>query len=387
MTEERTVANTSATHGHPPPPPGEGRLVSIDALRGFDMLWIMNGKYLFLSLLAVWYRPLPTPAWLTTTMEHTRWGGFSFWDLIMPLFLFLVGVAMPFSFDRQIARGASRRMIYRRMAARFAVLWVLGMMVQGNLLALDLSKLKLFSNVLQCIACGYVLTGLVMLHMPRRVQPWITVALLVGYWLALTFVPTPGLGAGVLEDGRNLAAFVDARLMGRFAAGHHTYILTIATFTATVMLGMHAGRLLQSSRTQRCKLLWLLAAGVAGLVLGWAWGLWFPINKPLWTSSMVLWSGGWCFLLLALFYGIIDVLHWRAWAVPLVVIGANPLLAYMLSHLFMKEIDGIGLVLFGGLGNLVEPCGWAPVVRTAGAVAVLWTLLGFLYRKKIFWRV
>lgn len=387
MTETHAAANAPLEPVRVAPPPGGARILSVDALRGFDMLWIMNGKYLFLSLLAAWYRPQPTPAWWTTTMEHTRWGGFSFWDLIMPLFLFLVGVAMPFSFDKQIERGAPRRTIHLRMAWRFVVLWVLGMAIQGNLLTLDVSKLKLFSNVLQCIACGYVLTGLAMLYVPRRIQPWITAALLVGYWLALTFIPAPGLAAGVLEDGRNLAASIDTLLMGRFSAGHHTYILTIMTFTATVMLGMHAGRLLQSPRTERQKLQWLLAAGVGGLALGWVWGLWFPINKPLWTSSMVLWSGGWCFLLLALFYGVIDVLRWRAWALPLVVIGANPLLAYVLSHLFMKEIDGIGLVLFGGLRNVVEPYGWAPVVRTAASVVILWGLLGFLYRKKIFWRV
>lgn len=387
MTAEHAAANAPLEPNRAVPPPSGGRILSVDALRGFDMLWIMNGKYLFLSLLAAWYRPQQTPGWLMTTMEHTRWGGFSFWDLIMPLFLFLVGVAMPFSFDKQIERGAPTRAIHRRMAVRFIVLWVLGMVVQGNLLTLDLSKIKLFSNVLQCIACGYVLTGLVMLHVPRRIQPWITAALLVGYWVVMTFIPTPGLGAGVLEDGRNLAASIDTLIMGRFAAGHHTYILTIATFTATVMLGMHAGRLLQSSRTEFRKLLWLLAAGVGGLALGWVWGLWFPINKPLWTSSMVLWSGGWCFLLLALFYGVIDVLRWRAWALPLVVIGANPLLAYVLSHLFMKEIDGMGLVIFGGLRSMVEPCGWAPVVRTAASVVILWGFLGFLFRKKIFWRV
>lgn len=306
----------------------------------------------------------------------------------MPLFLFIVGAAMPFSFSKHLALGGPTRALYRRMASRFLVLWVLGMAVQGNLLALDLSKLRVFSNVLQTIACGYVITGLVLLHVPRRIQPWITAALLLAYWLAMALIPVPGIGAGVIEEGRNLADHMDHLVLGRFHYGsRHTWILTIMTFTATVMLGMHAGRLLQSPLPPRRKLLCLIAAGVGGLALGWVWGLWFPINKPIWSSSMVLWSGGWCCLLLALFYGVIDVLGWRKWAFPLVVIGANPLLAYVLSHLFVAQIDGIGMVLTGGLRELAEPYGWSPVVRNAAAVGVLWGFLWFLYRKKVFWRV
>jgi predicted acyltransferase len=379
MTQEPTTSGAPVT---------TGRVISIDALRGFDMFWIIGGKYLFLSLVAAVGAPQPVPEWLKTTMEHTRWGGLSFWDLIMPLFLFIVGAAMPFSFSKHLEQGTPKTAIYRRMAWRFVVLWVLGMAVQGNLLALDLSQFKIYSNVLQVIACGYVLSGLVLLHVPRRFHSWITAALLLGYWLAMVLIPVPGVGAGVLDEGKNLADYLDHLILGPFHYGsRHTFILTTMTFTATVMLGMHAGQMLQSRQPERRKLLWLLAAGAGGLALGWAWSFWFPINKPIWSSSMVLWSGGWCFLLLALFYGVIDVMRWRAWAFPLVVIGANPLLAYVLGHLFWKEIDGMGLVLFGGVRSLAEPYGWAPVVRNAAAVGVLWGFLWFLYRKKVFWRV
>ena len=386
MNPEATTPTTPTPS--PAAPAGADRVISIDALRGFDMFWLIGGKYLFLSLAAVWYLPQPVPEWLTTTMEHTRWGGFSFWDFIMPLFLFIVGAAMPFSFAKHLGQGAPRTAIYRRMAWRFAVLWVLGMVEQGNLLALDLSKLKLYSNVLQVIACGYVLSGLVLLHVPRRFHPWITAALLLGHWLAMVLIPVPGVGAGVLEANKNLASYIDHLVLGRFHLGTpHTWILTIMPFTAMVMLGLHAGQILQSRQSERRKLLWLLAAGAGGLALGWIWSLWFPIIKHLFTGSLVLWAGGWCFLLLALFYGVIDVLRWRAWAFPLVVIGANSLLAYMVAGLFMKEMVGMGLVLFGGLRNLVEPYGWAGVVRNAAAVGVLWSFLWFLYRKKVFWRV
>ncbi|MBI5395147.1 MAG: DUF5009 domain-containing protein [Verrucomicrobia bacterium] len=376
-----------STSPQPTAAPSAGRVMSIDALRGFDMFWIIGGKYLFLCLVAALNAPQPVPAWLKTTMEHSRWNGFTFWDLIMPLFLFIVGAAMPFSFSKHLALGEPKRAIYRRMAWRVVVLWVLGMMVQGNLLALDLSKLKVFSNVLQCIACGYVVAGVVLLHVPRRFHPWITAALLLGYWLAMVFIPVPGLGAGVLEDDRNLAAHIDRLVLGRFNAGHHTWILSTMSFSAMVMLGMHAGQLLQSRQPERRKLLWLLAAGGAGLALGWIWSFWFPINKPMSTSSMVLWASGWCFLLLALFYGVIDVLRWRAWAFPLVVIGANALFAYMVSHLFMEQITGMGRVLFGGMARHMEPFGWKPFTITGGSVLLIWLMLLFLYRRKIFWRV
>ena len=132
----------------------------------------------------------------------------------MPLFMFIVGAAMPFALSKQLAAGAPHRAIYRRMASRFALLWVFGMMVQGDLLKLDWAELRPFTNVLQTIACGYVVTGLILLHVPRRFHAWITAALLVGYWLLMTLVPVPGLGAGVLEEDRNLATWIDLSILG-----------------------------------------------------------------------------------------------------------------------------------------------------------------------------
>jgi predicted acyltransferase len=131
----------------------------------------------------------------------------------------------------------------------------------------------------------------------------------------------------------------------------------------------------------------LLGAGAACLAAGWIWGLWYPINKHLCTSSFVLWAGGWCFLLLAVFYGVIDVLGWRAWAFPFVVIGANALLAYVVSHLFGNQIARISGVLFAGLARHLERFGWQSFVFATGSVLVLWLILWSLYRKRIFWRV
>ncbi len=154
-----------------------------------------------------------------------------------------VGAAMPFAFSKQLAAGAPHRAIYRRMASRFAVLWVFGMMVQGDLLKLDWATLRPFTNVLQTIACGYVVTGLMLLHVPRRFHAWTTAALLVGYWLLMTLVPVSGLGAGVLEEDRNLATWIDLSILGSHGyrhsveggfTTHYGFFLPIMTFSAII---------------------------------------------------------------------------------------------------------------------------------------------------------
>lgn len=373
-----------------------GRVLSIDALRGFDMFWIMGGKSLVLALAAVMIHSQEPPALLKTQLEHTHWVGFTCYDLIMPLFMFIVGAAMPFSFNKHLATGEPHRVIYRRMAYRFAMLWLLGMVYQGNLLKLEWATLRPFTNVLQAIACGYVVTGFVLLQVPRRFQMWITVSLLVGYWLLMVLVPVPGLGAGVLEEDRNLATWIDVSILGSHAyrhtveggyTTHYGFILTSMTFTAIVMLGMHAGQWLSSAHSARRKLLGLIGAGLVSLTLGWLWSFWFPIIKPIFTSSMVLWASGWCFLLLALFYLLVDILRWRAWAFPFIVIGSNALFAYMVSHVFGTQISGMSGVLFSGVARHLQPFGLASLVWSFGYVLILWLMLWFLYRNKLFWRV
>ncbi|MCC7335838.1 MAG: DUF5009 domain-containing protein [Pirellulaceae bacterium] len=373
-----------------------GRVLSIDALRGFDMFWIMGGKSLVLALAAVMIHSQEPPQMLKTQLEHTHWVGFTCYDLIMPLFMFIVGAAMPFSFNKHLATGDPHRAIYRRMAYRFVMLWLLGMVYQGNLLKLEWATLRPFTNVLQAIACGYVATGFVLLHVPRRFQMWITVSLLVGYWLLMVLVPVPGLGAAVLEEDRNLATWIDVSILGSHAyhhtveegyTTHYAFILTSMNFTAIVMLGMHAGQWLSSAHSSRRKLLGLIGAGLVSLSLGWLWSFWFPIIKPIFTSSMVLWASGWCLLLLALFYLLVDMLRWRAWAFPFIVIGSNALFAYMVSHVFGTQISGMSGVLFSGVARHLQPFGLASLVWSFGYVLILWLMLWFLYRNKLFWRV
>ena len=393
MSAEISPATTALD---PAPAAHAGRVVAIDALRGFDMFWIIGGKPLALALGAAFIHEKTAPEWLRTQLNHTHWVGFTSYDLIMPLFLFIVGAAMPFSFARHLASGASHRVMHWRLASRFVLLWVLGMMVQGNLLKLDWAIFRPATNVLQAIAFGYTATGLILLHVPRRWQGWFPVGLLMGYWLIMVLVPVPGLGAGVLEEDRNLATWIDLQVLGSHAyrhavnggfTTHYAYLLTMLPFSATVMIGMHAGRWLGAAHTARRKLSGLVIAGVGALVLGGLWSLWFPIIKPIFTSSMVLWACGWSLLLLALFYALIDVLGSRRWAFPFVVIGANALFAYVVSHIFGAQVSGVSSTLFTGLIGHLQPFIPGPVVRACGTVLVLWLVLWFLYRNKLFWRV
>jgi predicted acyltransferase len=337
--------------------------MSIDALRGFDMFWIVGGIPLFLAFVKLFVNPLP--AWLPKQFEHVLWNGFSPQDLIMPLFLFVVGSAMPFSFAKRIELGQSHRSIYLKIARRVLILWVLGMIHQGNLLKYDMSQLLLFSNTLQAIAVGYAIAAVVMLNLRLIWQAATIAILLVTYWALLNFVPVPGHGAVVLEP--------DA----------YVWILPSLGFTATVLLGVMSGHLLRSQWSAGRKVAVLLALGVGSLAAGALWGQWFPINKHMWTSPMVLWSGGWCFLLLAVFYLLIDVLKWRAWAFPFTVIGVNAITAYMLARIVDFKQFGMYLV-----GNLAPRIGvWGEFLQTFVSLAVLWLLLWYMRRNKTFIKI
>jgi predicted acyltransferase len=363
-----------------------GRVLAIDALRGFDMFWIVGGHGLVLALAGLFWNPVPD--WLKMQMSHVKWEGFSAWDLIMPLFLFVVGASMPFSFARRIEQGTTRGAMYRKIFTRVLILWILGMIAQGHLLDFKLSTLKLYSNTLQSIAAGYLVAALVLIHFPRWMHVLVTGGLLAGFWALMTYVSVPGYGAGQLQEHANLARYVDDFVLRSFSTGGtYTWITSSLGFAATVLLGVHAGQMLRSSWSGGMKLLWLVLAGVACLAGGWAWSYHFPIIKHLWTSSMVLWAGGLSYLLLAFFYLTTDLLQWRRWVFPFVVIGANAIFAYMVTHVF--DFAALANKLVGGLAvqlSQFSPAG-AKLLQAASAVALLWVILYYMYRNKTFIRV
>lgn len=365
-------------------PPTSQRVMALDALRGFDMFWIVGGQQLALAVAGLVYDPVPS--WIDYQLEHVEWEGFSAWDLIMPLFLFVVGAVMPFSFSRRLEQGQSKAGLYEKVLRRSLILFVLGMAVQGHLLDFNLSTLHLYCNTLQAIAAGYLISGFLMLNVGVLGQVAFTAVMLGGYWLLLMYVPFSGHVAGVLEPEANLALAVDEAVLGRFRDGtSYTWILSSMTFAATVLLGVMAGHILRSAQSQARKFSWLMALGLACLAGGWAWAEWldFPIIKHIWTSSMVLWAAGWSYLLLALFYLVIDIAGFRRWAFPFVVIGMNAITIYVAGYFVPFRSIGEGLV--GGLAGHLGAAG--PVAIEFTAVMLAWLLVYHLYRQRIFLRI
>lgn len=360
-----------------------GRIASIDALRGFDMFWITGGEGLIHSL----YKALPGPvmAALDNQFHHVPWEGFRFYDLIFPLFLFVVGVVLPFSLTRRLEKGANRRELYRHIVQRLFLLFFLGLVYNG-LLDLNFHELRL-AGVLQRIALCYFLAAVIVMNTRVRGQALWAGGILIAYWAIMALVPVPGVGAHVLTPEGNLSAYVDQRLLPRpyccYEYGDNEGILSTLPAISTCLLGVLAGHWLRSSRSPSRKTLGLVMAGVASLLAALLWNPVFPIIKNIWTSSYVLYAAGWSLLLLALFYWIIDVRGYKRWAFFFTVIGVNPITIYLVDRFF-----NFGIISNIFIHGFVRYLGaWQPFVSTAGAVAVGWLFLYYLFRQKIFLRI
>jgi len=357
------------------------RLVSLDALRGFDMFWIIGGS----EIIKGFAKAVPSRilnAW-SVQLEHVPWQGLHFYDLIWPLFMFIMGVAMPFSLARRRASGASDRSLYLHAVRRAVILFVLGMAAQGNLLAFDLSRLHPCYSVLHGIAAGYLIATIVLMNLSARGQAVTTAAFLLLYWALLMLIPVPGFGAGVLTPEGNAAAYVDRLVLGRFHYGTNTWFLSYLGFASSVLLGVLAGEILQFPSTPRTKMLRLFGAGAAALILGLVWSIWFPIIKLLWTSSYVLVAAGLSFFAFAIFYFLIDVLGFRRWAFGFVVIGMNSIAVYMATMLF--DFRRVGDIFVGSLLSRIAP--WSDFLAASAAFAVVWLILLWMYRTKSFVKI
>jgi len=360
------------------------RVVSIDALRGFDMFWIIGGDQIFPALLA-----LTGTGWahaLSVQFEHQSWNGFHFYDLIFPLFLFIVGAAMPFSLGRRLERGDTPRQVFRHILQRALILILLGLICNG-LFNLDFIRLR-YAGVLQRIGITYFFAAIIFMKWKApRIQMMIGGIVLLLYWALLTFVPVPGYGMNILTPQGNLAGYIDRLLLpGSFCCyefGDNEGILSTFPAIVHVLIGIQAGHLLRTGWSDARKTGGLILAGAGCLIAGLLWNLIFPINKLIWTSSYVLYSGGWSLLLLALFYWMVDVKGWRTWAFVFVVIGMNPITIYVAQHII--HFHGIANFFIRGLAVHLGP---VQALFTALSVfAVKWLFLYFLFRKKIFLKV
>jgi predicted acyltransferase len=358
------------------------RLQSLDALRGFDMFWIIGGQGIVLGLAKAW--PGKPASAVVAQLHHVRWQGLHFYDVIWPLFMFMVGVSLSFSLAKRKAGGASNKALVWHAARRAAVLFFMGMVAQCNLLQFSFSSLHPCYSVLHGIAAGYFLATLLALNLRPVGQAIATGGLLVAYWILLLTIPVPNAGRGVLTPTGNAATYIDGLILGRFsyvpAGSENTWFLSYLGFASSVMIGVLAGELLLSDRAGRRKC-WILGAYGAGLVLlGAVWSAFLPVIKLLWDSSFVLISGGISCLMMVAFYLVIDVLGYRKWAFPFSVIGMNALAVYMATELF--DFRKLGNIF---VGHLLPRVGrWDQLVSESAAFVIIWLILYWMYRTRSF---
>jgi predicted acyltransferase len=365
--------------------PAPGRIASLDALRGFDMFWIIGGDAVCRTLPAI--ADAPWARFLAGQVEHRPWAGFTFYDLIFPLFLFIIGAVFPFSLLRRIERGERPSRVHLHVVKRAFSLIALGL-VAGGILNLDFANMR-WTGVLQRIGLCYLLVALLVLHTKIKTQAAVFAGVLLFYWAAMALIPVPGHGAGVMTPDGSLHSYIDQKvLQGHiskefYGPGDSMGVAGTLPAACSLLLGVFAGYWLKSKKSGKTKTLGLAAAGVACLAVAHVWALAFPIIKHIWTSSYVLWGGGWSLLLAALFYWLIDVKGWSRWAFVFVVIGTNAILVYFGQQ--VVDFDGIARFFLAGIeryGGLL-----APLVIPLGALAVKWAGLLFLHRRRIYFKV
>jgi predicted acyltransferase len=321
---------------------------------------------------------------LAKQFTHPEWFGFHFWDLVMPLFLFVVGAVIPYSLGKRLVKDPDIPRLYRHLIRRFIILFILGWIVQGRLLNLDINEFRVFSNTLQAIAVGYLASCIAYLHLSKKGRYILFAACLIVYAILLAVPQIPGVGRSVLMPDQNFAIYVDRLIMGRFDDGtQYTWILSGFGFAATVLSGLFAGEVIKSDMKRRKVALYLTMYGVAGVVLGLIWGIWHPIVKKLWSGSFVLFSSGLCYLLLALFYWVIDIKGYRKWAFFLKVIGMNAIFAYVVNNTI--NMPAISHNLLFGLEQYVGD--YYPMVSATGGFLILYLVLWFFYRTRTFIKV
>jgi predicted acyltransferase len=400
------------------------RLMSVDVLRGFDMFWIVGAGSLFFALSQMQTAPKdggfsPTK-FLATQFQHVYWEGFRFYDLIFPMFIFIVGVSLVFSLTKTVAQGGNALAV-KRMFLRTLLLIVLGIIYNGGLSG-EWENTRLV-GVLGRIGISYLAAGLIFCFFRTRTMVAICVGLLVGYWAIMTFVPIRNISmeAGSLKKLMKTTGVSDVRTLydqtttyvsGSYAKGlnvanHFDFLylpggkaygdqfdpeglLSTLPSIATCLLGVFAGLLLRNnSVTDNKKVILLIAAGVLGVSLGWIWNLQFPIIKRIWTSSYVLVAGGYSAIFLGVFYMIIDVWKFRKWCQPFLWLGMNSITIYMASNIIdfrklAERFTGGGIKNFFN-EHLLKGSGELLVALTG--LLLIFLVGRFLYRRNIFLRL
>lgn len=360
------------------------RLLSLDALRGFDMFFIMGGGPLMVTLCAAFGAP---DCAFAKQFRHVPWEGLAFEDTIFPLFLFIAGVSFPFSLVKRLAQGATKVSIVWHTLRRGLTLMFLGLVING-VLAFDFGHLRVF-GVLQLIGFAWMVAALLYVWLGTRARLAVAAVLLVGSGLLFRLVVAPDFpSAAPFSPEGNLGCWMDRTLAGV----NHIYkplfdpegMAGLLPSIAMPMLGMFAGDLLRSRLSGERKTAFLFLAAVLLVGLGLLMSLEVPIVKALWSSSFVLVAGGYSAAMLALFYFVIDVKGWNGWTLFFRVIGLNSITIYLAQRIF--DFRGVADFLFGGVASLL-PSGLQPVGESVAYIAICWLFLYFLFRKNVFLKV
>jgi predicted acyltransferase len=339
-------------------------------------------------------------------LKHAAWNGWTPTDLVFPSFVFIVGVAMAFSFTSRLERGDSRGKLFAHVLWRGLVLFALGLFINGFPTRFDPAHLRIY-GVLQRIAICYVVTSILELWTEWRAQLVIAIACLAGYWVLMRHVAVPGYGIPgqdipLLDPDRNLVAWLDRKLlMGHLYEGVRDPEGLLSTIPAVAgcLLGLLTGKWLRSGRSSAVKAAGMAVAGIVAITLGRTWHLWFPINKKLWTSSFVLFTAGVALVCLALCYWLADAKKWRSgWTKPILVFGKNAIAAYVFSEVLASTLYAIRVGAGAQSTTLQEYLYtrlFAPLASPANAslayslayIFFCWLVMSVLYRKNVFLKI
>lgn len=360
------------------------RLLSLDALRGFDMFWIVGGGAM-IEILAKCFPSIWLQS-LATQMEHVPWAGFHFEDLIFPLFMFISGVTIPIAVLQKLDKGTSKRELIIKIAKRMVILVLLGIIFNGALRN-GFTNAR-YASVLGQIGIAYFIASLIVIYNRslKRQLIWLG-GILVGYAAVQLLVPVPGIGAGVLTPEGCINSYIDRMLLpGRMGQGLFDALglMCIISASAVTLMGSVAGYILNMKETGEMKKLGILSfVGTGLIILALCIHPFYPIIKNCWTTTYNLFSGGISFLLFALFYLVIDVWMYKKWTLFFRVIGMNSILIYLIVVGGLVNVSSTSMSLFGWIAKpLSEDANHLIIVL--GNIVLSWLLLYFMYRKKIF---
>jgi predicted acyltransferase len=376
------------TTAHTDTKPSKKRLASLDALRGMDMFWILGGQSIFAALFVLtgW------TGWQVFEAHtlHSAWHGFTFYDLIFPLFIFLSGVAMGLAPKRiDHLPWQERKVFYAKALKRLLLLCGLGVMYNhgwGTGIPLAFDEIR-YASVLGRIAIAWFFCAMLVWHTSIRTQLFTAIALLLGYWILMCFIPVPGGNAGDLSAQGSWNAWFDSHFLPGISYQNRAVdpegVLSSLPAIVNAMFGVFAGQLIaRASKVGEWQTAGILfVAGVVSVCLGWLWNLQCPVNKELWTSSFVLVTVGWSAILLAVFYAVVDILNGQKLAYPFVIIGANSIIIYLASSLVNWEF--ISHSVFGGF-IAAAATDWQPLIGVVALLLVQMLLLHWMYKRKIF---